>query len=38
MVLGPDAVSHGTRDVTTREGLGENLPYPSVDYLGEYDA
>ncbi|KAA0162852.1 hypothetical protein FNF31_03115 [Cafeteria roenbergensis] len=34
MVLGPDAVSPTTRDVTTREGLGENLPYPSVDYLG----
>ena len=36
-VLGPeaDATSPATKDLTMREGLGENLPYPSVDYLGE---
>ncbi|KAA0173151.1 hypothetical protein FNF27_05375 [Cafeteria roenbergensis] len=35
-VLGPeaDATSPATKDLTMREGLGENLPYPSVDYLG----
>ena len=25
----------GYQDIVLREGLGENVPYPGIDYLGE---